>query len=171
MEKGENQSVARREINQNFADPKETQNGALTPPFAPPVFPTLPHTLPGSSVAEQVTVNHLVVGSIPTRAASEGGKAASQTPPGGPAVESLPTSGASSPEETGYGDHAKVTWMQYCLTSRAPKRRLSSTSAGPKEAVAPTHTAAQERRRGATLVTANVKQFRRVRSRKRRSGG
>ena len=26
-------------------------------------------TLPGSSVAEQVTVNHLVVGSIPTRAA------------------------------------------------------------------------------------------------------
>ena len=69
MEKGENQSVARREINQNFADPKETQNGALTPPFAPPVFPTLPHTLPGSSVAEQVTVNHLVVGSIPTRAA------------------------------------------------------------------------------------------------------
>ena len=27
-------------------------------------------TLPGSSVAEQVTVNHLVVGSIPTRAAS-----------------------------------------------------------------------------------------------------
>jgi len=28
--------------------------------------------LPGSSVAEQVTVNHLVVGSIPTRAANEG---------------------------------------------------------------------------------------------------
>jgi hypothetical protein len=27
------------------------------------------HSLPGSSVAEQVTVNHLVVGSIPTRAA------------------------------------------------------------------------------------------------------
>ena len=73
MEKRENQAVGRGEINQNFAQPKETQNGALTPPFPPPVFPTLPHTLPGSSVAEQVTVNHLVVGSIPTRAASEGG--------------------------------------------------------------------------------------------------
>ena len=39
-----------------------TQRGSLflTPSFA---------TLPGSSVVEQVTVNHLVVGSIPTRAA------------------------------------------------------------------------------------------------------
>ena len=72
MEKVENQAVGQGEINQNFARAEETQNGALTPPFPPPVFPTLPHTLPGSSVAEQVTVNHLVVGSIPTRAASEG---------------------------------------------------------------------------------------------------
>lgn len=32
------------------------------------VLPTF-HLLPGSSVAEQVTVNHLVVGSTPTRAA------------------------------------------------------------------------------------------------------
>ena len=71
MEKRENQAVGRGEINQNFAQPKETQNGALTPPFSPPVFPTLPHTLPGSSVAEQVTVNHLVAGSIPARAAIE----------------------------------------------------------------------------------------------------
>gem|GEM_PF-4614052 len=29
----------------------------------------IPLPLPGSSVAEQVTVNHLVVGSTPTRAA------------------------------------------------------------------------------------------------------
>ncbi len=35
-------------------------------------------TLPGSSVAEQVTVNHLVVGSIPTRAATS-----SRNPAGG----------------------------------------------------------------------------------------
>jgi putative endonuclease len=35
----------------------------------PPLFDPSFATLPGSSVVEQVTVNHLVVGSIPTRAA------------------------------------------------------------------------------------------------------
>jgi hypothetical protein len=39
-----------------------SQRGRL---FLTPLLP-----LPGSSVVEQVTVNHLVVGSIPTRAAN-----------------------------------------------------------------------------------------------------
>lgn len=44
--------------------------GACRPVFHPFLYTFCVYaTLPGSSVAEQVTVNHLVAGSIPARAA------------------------------------------------------------------------------------------------------
>ncbi len=73
MEKLARQSRSPREINQNFRESDFCSNGALTRQMRVHVLPVpigSKVSLPGSSVAEQVTVNHLVVGSIPTRAAN-----------------------------------------------------------------------------------------------------
>ena len=75
MEKGKRTAHLDRETQSNLCPPvtilAPRPKALLTSPRGHLLFPFLVGFLPGSSVAEQVTVNHLVAGSTPARAANE----------------------------------------------------------------------------------------------------